>query len=255
MAGSAEEPHYALSGESCVTCGERADARQQHASPLFGEMRYEGVCSLASNNSLGIGHPSVKRVIDFGSGLGKAAVQLFFQHAHLVHVLGVELMPSRYNLSALALSRLYDHLAAADKSDPPRFRHFSGPKRVALEECMERGQIRVLELRRQNMFQLEHDVVSQADVILCDVDLALVRVCFDLSRVVTWLAQVGCHTGVCRLFNLTKRGCRIMSYSDLAAIYVEQRLDSPLTKNRRVCVKSSWNLSTPGHNFYGYVRG
>lgn len=172
------EPHCALTGEACVTSVERADARQQNASPLFGEMVYEGVSSLASSTSLGIGSLDVQRVIDFGAGLGKAAIQLFFQHPHLLHVLGVELMPSRYNIAADAMHRLYRHLTCGEgKTETSRFRLITEPKRVRLEEIVDSGErrhMRLLEIRRQNMFELEYDLLHRADVILCDVDLHLV---------------------------------------------------------------------------------
>lgn len=149
-------------------------------------MLYEGVTSLASGVSLGIGNTSCQRVIDFGSGLGKAAVQLFFQHSHLLHVLGVELMPSRYNIAADALQRLYLHLTSAEsKTDPKRFRMISEPKRVGIEEVMETGgrhQVRLLELRRQNMFELRQPCKRQPADLAISAPTVRGGFCMQLAR-------------------------------------------------------------------------
>lgn len=131
----AEELHHNLKGESCVDFQERQSAQSEHASVLFGEISFLGASQLGH---FGIGNPLTRRVLDFGMGLGKTVLQLFFQYEHLEHVLGVELVTSRFQLAADAVSRLYKHWcnSRGDTTIQPNERFYRLDTQIQVCCCM-----------------------------------------------------------------------------------------------------------------------
>lgn len=70
---------------------------------MYGEVLTEGVAKLFDSKHLDIANAKV--LFDFGMGTGKACVQAFFQYPHLQRVVGVEISPSRYQISVKAVER------------------------------------------------------------------------------------------------------------------------------------------------------
>jgi hypothetical protein len=117
--------HYVggLTGNACVTSMDSQVSKLSKASGLYGELRYEGVISLAQASALDIGNKDrVHHVIDVGSGLGMVAAQLFFQHPHIQSVTGVELYRSRFDLGVEAMQKLH---AATEAIKGPKDRFYT----------------------------------------------------------------------------------------------------------------------------------
>lgn len=204
----------------------------------YGEMLPEGVTMVLSPQRL-IPSLHAKTLLDLGMGAGKFAMQAFLEISQLEHVVGVELTNARFQIAARALK----DLAARN---PGKFgcweesclngRHLKGFR-------LAQGR-RMLDFCHGDIFQVEQDLISKADVVI----LAVAFPPDLLGRVRDLLGRL-------------KHGCRILTYEELGldcshcweppASHEFKQL--PCNKHGE-CYPVSW-IATPGHHFYLHEVG
>lgn len=74
----------------------------------YGEILQEGVTMICDEKHLNI--YNAKKVLDFGSGLGKVCVQIFLNYPGVKEIIGFELYKPRFDISLNILGKLHDNI-------------------------------------------------------------------------------------------------------------------------------------------------
>jgi len=224
------ETGYDIAAARCCSEAEKSEARQRGSSLLYGEMLPDGVSKALHMDRLGGALADGSVVLELGMGGGTVAAQIFFQCQKVRHVLGVELVRSRYQIAEAALQRL-----ATEDSTCYRIREKSSGQQVSLEE-VKTG--RLLECRCADFFAMGLDLSKKTDVIFFAVNIPC-KLFPDL----------------CQRLSTAKEGCRLFTYHRLDAIWWSQEqcpfhqveVNVPDTDT----FSTSW--SPQGYRFYVYV--
>jgi len=182
-------------------------------------------------------------LLDLGMGTGKFAMQAFLEGAQLVQVVGVELTQARFRIAARALKRLVAKSPGRFGSQDDRCMDGGKNNCLRLVENTAIGS-RTLELRHGDIFELEKELISRADVII-------MAVAFP-EEIIAMVKQ---------LLGQAKQGCRILTYEDLN-LELSHTWDPPAPRafHQLKCNKSadeypvSW-LPNPGHQFFLHEVG
>lgn len=225
------ETGYDIAATRCCTENEKAEARKRGQSLLYGEMLPDGVSKALHPSRLGqplIGDAAT--VLELGMGSGTVAAQIFLQCASVRHVLGVELVRSRYEIAEAAFGRL-------PAAEPSKYRIQSS--QAGDQICIaEAATGRKLEGRCADFFALGLDLVQRADVIF-----------FAVNIPCKLFAQL------CERLSKAKEGCRLFTYhrldtvwwSDVQCPWHQVEVNVPDTDT----FATSW--SPQGYRFYVYV--
>lgn len=226
------ETGYEISAAKCCSPEEKATAREQGSSLLYGEMLPDGVSKALHEKLLGgaLAKGDNGSVLELGMGSGKVALQVFLQCPSVKRVLGVELVESRFQLGAVALRRFV-------ASNPKQFR-LKDDTEGQLVKAEEIATGRLLEFRCSDFFTVGLDLTPRCDVIFFAVNIPC-RLFPDLG---TRLAQ-------------SKDGCRLFSYHALSTIWWSDA-ECPFhqvedNKPESDTYSTSW--SPQGFRFYVYV--
>jgi len=189
------ETGYDIAATRCCTENEKAEARKRGQSLLYGEMLPDGVSKALHPSRLGqplIGDGAT--VLELGMGSGTVAAQIFLQCASVRHVLGVELVRSRYEIAEAAFGRL-------PAAEPSKYRIQSS--QAGDQICIaEAATGRKLEGRCADFFALGLDLVQRADVIF-----------FAVNIPCKLFAQL------CERLSKAKEGCRLFTYHRLDTVW------------------------------------
>lgn len=235
------ETGYDIAAAQCCTEAEKDVAKQRGNSLLYGELLPDGVSKALTPGRLGGALQGRSIVLELGMGSGKVAMQVFLQYPEVAHVLGVELVPSRYAIAASALRRLVARRPETYREvAPTALNHVTGDvgDAACLEECSSTQGSRKLEFRCDDFFNLGLDLVAQSDVILFAVHIP----CKLFPQL--------CHT-----LSNAKEGCRLFSYHCLSSIWWS---DAPCPfrhceENMPETDQFSTSWSPQGYRFHVYV--
>mmetsp|Transcript_22741 Transcript_22741/g.64443 ORF Transcript_22741/g.64443 Transcript_22741/m.64443 type:complete len:352 (-) Transcript_22741:66-1121(-) len=191
------ETGYEIAAATCTSEAEKQEARERGSSLLYGELLPDGVSKALLPDWLGgalVHRGGGGLVLELGMGSGKVALQIFLQCRSVAHVLGIELVPSRYAIAEAALLRLAG-------THPQAFRTLQSEPgaRLVLEEC---ASGRKVEIRCADFFSLGLDLTERSDIIFFAVNVPcklFPQLCQRLSR--------------------AKEGCRLFTYHALDAIW------------------------------------
>lgn len=188
------ETGYEIAAAKCCSEAEKADARERGRSLLYGEMLPDGVSKAFLPARLGDALTGDDIVLELGMGSGKVAVQIFLQCRAAKHVLGVELVPSRYAIAEMALQRLVAAL-------PHNFRTCvcKTGELICLEEI---ATGRKVEFRCGDFFAMGLDICERSSVIFFAVNIP---------------CKLFPH--LCKQLSKAKEGCRLFTYHPLDAIW------------------------------------
>lgn len=177
-----------------------ATEQMQHGADLeefYGEMLPDGLTKALTAERLGA--TGVRNVLELGMGTGKLAMQVFAQVPTVQHVIGIELVQSRFAIGAEALRRL----AAASASSTSRRISRDEDGVCTLEEDALGGERpRVLEFRCGDMLALTKEVAAA--------DVLIMEVAFGSSLV----------NPICELLSYCSDGCRLLSFYRLEELWV-----------------------------------
>lgn len=234
------ETGYDLAATRCCSDEEKAAAKARGSSLLYGELLPDGVSKAMSSGRLGGSLlAGGGLVLELGSGSGKVAMQVWMQYPQVAHVLGVELVPSRYEISAVALRQLAGKRPEAFRLAPPTPVPACCDAAAAGEAvCLQDGTGRRLEFRCADFFAVGLDLAVRADVIFFAVHIP--------CKLFPQLSQT---------LSKAKEGCRLFSYHSLESIWWS---DEPCPF--RQCEENvpgsdtfSTSWSPQGYRFYVYV--
>ena len=147
---------------------------------------------MLSSQFLAAGNSDI--LYDLGMGTGKLAVQAFFEHPNLKHVVGVEIAFSRYNIAERAAVNLVAKY-------PKKFKLLKWTKGTLIAvatldpktgDFAPQAQRRVLEFRREDLFKSFDAIV--ADIIILQTDF-----------------PVQVHDSLCNMASRFRRGTRVLS--------------------------------------------
>jgi len=188
------ETGYEIAAAACTSEEEKQQARTRGSSLLYGELLPDGVSKALTPERLGraLGRDAV--LLELGMGSGKVALQSFLQCRGVSHVLGVELVPSRYAIAEAALLRLAESMPYAFR----RRDYFPG-ELVSVEEI---GSGRKVEFRCADFFALGLDLTERSDAIFFAVHI-----------------PCSLFPELCRRLARAKEGCRLFTYHALDAIW------------------------------------
>jgi len=239
------ETGYEIAAAKCCSAAEKAEARQRGSSLLYGELLPDGVTKAMNRQRLGGALPSRPPaaaaggavVLELGSGSGKVAMQVFLQCPEVSHVLGVELVQSRYAIGAAALRHLCSLKPEAYRGVQPTA--VPGGVDAAKAACLEETRAgRRLEFQCADFFSLGLDLASKSDVIFFAVHIP----CKLFPQ-------------LCEMLAKAKEGCRLFTYHALDSIWW---VDQPCPfRQCEANVQESDTFSTSwspqGYRFYVYV--
>lgn len=222
------ETGYNLAATRCLSEAEKAEARRQGSSLLYGEMLPDGVSKALDLKRLGQALGENSTILELGMGSGTVAMQMFLQCPSVRKVVGVEVVRSRYSIAEGALQRLA-------QEEPEQWRitdHVAGEK-ISLE-----GGGRVLQCHCADFFSLGLDLVRQCNVIFFAVNIPW--------KLFPKLSQ---------RFTEVKEGCRLFTYHRLDTVWWTEE---PCPFHQvEVNVPESDTFSTSwspqGFRFYVYV--
>jgi len=241
------ETGYDLAATRCCSAAEKAEAKARGSSLLYGELLPDGVTKAMSPERLGGSLPSAPAsgshgavVLELGHGSGKVAMQVWMQYPQVSHVYGVELVPSRYAISAAGLHKLLVQRPEAYRQlDPSPVPATCDPDAAGEAVCLqEQSTGRRLEFRCADFFAVGLDLAVRADAIFFAVHIP----CKLFPQLCQTLAKA-------------KEGCRLFSYHSLDSIWWS---DEPCPF--RQCEENvpetdtfSTSWSPQGYRFYVYV--
>eukprot|EP00933_Yihiella_yeosuensis_P047493 TRINITY_DN4332_c0_g4_i1.p1 TRINITY_DN4332_c0_g4~~TRINITY_DN4332_c0_g4_i1.p1 ORF type:complete len:366 (+),score=46.47 TRINITY_DN4332_c0_g4_i1:36-1100(+) len=227
------ETGYDIAASRCCSEMEKTQARTRGSSLLYGEMLPDGVSKAL--HPFRLGQPLLKEgaesmVMELGMGSGKVAMQIFLQCPTVRHLLGIELVKSRYEIAEDALKRLVSAL-------PKTYRlSASSPgQHICIEEVQTK---RRLECRCADFFSLGLDLTERSDVIFFAVNI-----------------PCKLFPELCSRFAKAKEGCRLFTYhrldtiwwTDVPCPFRQVEVNVPETDT----FATSW--SPQGYRFYVYV--
>eukprot|EP00405_Crypthecodinium_cohnii_P021958 CAMPEP_0206472200 /NCGR_PEP_ID=MMETSP0324_2-20121206/32044_1 /ASSEMBLY_ACC=CAM_ASM_000836 /TAXON_ID=2866 /ORGANISM="Crypthecodinium cohnii, Strain Seligo" /LENGTH=354 /DNA_ID=CAMNT_0053946725 /DNA_START=294 /DNA_END=1355 /DNA_ORIENTATION=+ len=239
------ETGYDLAATRCCSDEEKSQAKERGSSLLYGELLPDGVTKAMSGERLGKRIQSSQAnpgaiVLELGSGSGKVAMQTWLQYPNVAHCLGVELVPSRYEISAKAVRQLVSKRPEAYRLVDPTPVPSSCPPGAAGEAiCMQEigGHQRKLEFRCADFFAVGLESAAKADVIFFAVHIP----CKLFPQLASTLLTA-------------KEGCRIFSYHSLGPIWWCQKPSPfkqvPINIPESDTFSTSW--SPQGYRFYIY---
>mmetsp|Transcript_49099 Transcript_49099/g.72946 ORF Transcript_49099/g.72946 Transcript_49099/m.72946 type:complete len:415 (-) Transcript_49099:82-1326(-) len=223
---------YQTDGHVCVHNADKQEALHLGASLLYGEVLFEGVSKMLSSQFLAAGNSDI--LYDLGMGTGKLAVQAFFEHPNLKHVVGVEIAFSRYNIAERAAVNLVAKY-------PKKFKLLKWTKGTLIAvatldpktgDFAPQAQRRVLEFRREDLFKSFDAIV--ADIIILQTDF-----------------PVQVHDSLCNMASRFRRGTRVLSYLNFHKIWDCDFFPFPFASfARNARFPTSWSPTNGGHMFY-----
>lgn len=239
------ETGYEIAAATCTSAAEKAEAKRRGSSLLYGELLPDGVTKALTRSRLGGALPQVPAraelggavVLELGSGSGKVAMQVFLQCPEVAHVLGVELVPSRYDIGAAALRRLVSLRPGAYREVGPSAVPKATPSGEAA--CLEEISAgRKLEFCCADFFSLGLDLAARSDIIFFAVHIP----CKLFPQ-------------LCETLATAKEGCRLFTYHALDTIWWSD-LPCPFRQcedNVQESDTFSTSWSPQGYRFYVYV--
>jgi len=225
------ETGYEIAAAKCTSEAEKAEARERGSSLLYGELLPDGVSKVLQPTRLGGSLANGEgKVLELGMGSGKVALQFFLQCRGASHIMGIELLRSRFEIAEAALLQLVAGLPGAF-----RICSHSPGENICVEELASQ---RRAEFRCADFFSLGLDLCGRTDAIVFAVNIP----CRLFPK-------------LCEHFAGAKEGCRLFSYHSLDTIWW---VDEPCPfRQCEVNVPetdlfaTSW--SPQGYRFYVYV--
>jgi len=225
------ETGYEIAAATCTSEAEKQEAKERGSSLLYGELLPAGVSKAMLPDRLGGALAcGGKLLLELGMGSGKVALQIFLQCRSVGHVLGIELVPSRFAIAEAALLRLAE-------ARPRAFRRLQHePGRLLAVEELPGG--RKLEFQCADFFSLGLDLTERSDVIFFAVNVPcklFPQLCERLLR--------------------AKEGCRLFTYHSLETIWWINEpcpfLQCEANVPEADTFSTSW--SPQGYRFFVYV--
>mmetsp|Transcript_42146 Transcript_42146/g.97590 ORF Transcript_42146/g.97590 Transcript_42146/m.97590 type:complete len:350 (-) Transcript_42146:97-1146(-) len=225
------ETGYEISAAKCCSEAEKQEARERGSSLLYGELLPDGISKALLPDRLGAALAGAGCfLLELGMGSGKVALQVFLQCRNVSHVMGIELVPSRFAIAEAALLRLASACPHAFRT----LRHTPG-ELLSLEEATSG---RKVEFHCADFFALGLDLSERSDIIFFAVNVPcklFPQLCHRLAR--------------------AKEGCRLFTYHALDAIWWINE-PCPFQQCEANAAESdtfSTSWSPQGYRFYVYV--
>lgn len=227
--GAVQETGHKTRGHTCLTDGDKFNAKFSRGSLLYGELLPRG-----ANKAFGVNHldcSSARVLFDLGMGTGKIAIQAFLQFRNLEYVYGVELSEGRYQVAEEAVLRMASLLGVHS------FHIQRSPGNFII--LMEKGEgqseekCRVLHLERGNLFDTLN--MELADVVMLETDI-----------------PSSTYPQLCHFLNQMHVGARTLSYLDLRNIWSFAPFNfQQLERNKHLSDRypTSWSVQR-GHHFF-----
>ena len=192
-----------------------------------------------------------KSLLELGSGLGKLALQAFYQYPNINRLVGVEFSVGRYRQAQRALQRLAamyptecKFFSCMDRqiccleqftSDP-----LLGEEKHGAHTIEGRIGTRTIHFERFDFFQLERSKIHDADIIIMEADIPQQK-----------------HKTLFSLLSAMKCGARLLSYIDLRTAWSAQGefygplpfLQLPINKSPADRFPTTWSPER-GHHFF-----
>jgi len=227
--GGVQETGHKTRGHTCLTDGDKFNAKFSKGSLLYGELLPRG-----ANKAFGVNHldcSSARVLFDLGMGTGKVAIQAFLQFRNLEYVYGVELSEGRYQVAEEAVLRMANLLGA----DSFHIQRSPGNFIILMEkgEGHADDKCRVLHLERGNLFDTLN--MELADVVMLETDI-----------------PSSTYPQLCHFLNQMHVGARTLSYLDLRYIWCFVPFNfQQLERNKHLSDRypTSWSVQR-GHHFF-----
>jgi hypothetical protein len=215
------ETGHDTQGHKCIQHTDNQKAIAQKASLLYGEISPDGLRHLLDQN-----HADIKKasyVFDLGMGTGKAVLQVFLEHPHLIGIYGVELSSARYKIAEHAV------LSLINKA-PSIFELMEFKENISLKVRNTTTNC-ILTISCDNLFNEKE--YTKADIVIFDTDIPESE-----------MIRLGRH------FAKLKEGAKIVSYN-----FFEKwescfpfLMQLNINKKEEDKFKTSW--AKHGHKFY-----
>lgn len=198
-------------------------ADETSTSLLYGEILPVGIDKALNNDHLDAENCAC--LLELGSGLGKLAIQAFFQFSNITKVEGIEFSEGRYKESERALTDLtkllpsvchvkstqhccYLELICSYCGWPPS-QETEEKTECAEKMCgafdekgtsvVHRGRTRTINFEHKDLFLLESHRVHEADIIILETDI-----------------PVNKHRALFHMLSAMRSGARLLTYIDLS---------------------------------------
>ena len=251
-------------------------------SLLYGELLPIGLDKALDRDHLNA--LTCKTLLELGSGVGKAAVQIFLQYPQITYIYGCEIFHKRYESSVDAILKLQQlfpaRLSVTQKDtnlikivdsgdDDERNIHDNGKESECFfdEKCeMMTGDRDLLDVKRElfieekSFLDIESSLVRRADIIILEIDLpeckykemlSLFEVMHDGARILTYLNLFDIWTKMCNENTIYETNTSDSDSAGKIQQFPWRQLEVNISLADRFA--TSWSPDR-GHHFYLWIK-